>query len=191
MFCQLLGKKTIIGKRVHLDAYTIIYDDVEIGNDTIIGHHTVIRQNTKIGVHCLITNLCVLAGNLIIGNHVRINHYCHITQKSIIEDYVFIGQGFISSNDNKIIFFRKEDKGLGKNLFQMSGIKIKYGARIAGGVRILPNVIIGKHALVGMGAIVTKDVPDYAVVFGIPTKIKRFICPEDDVIIKCKINHRR
>lgn len=189
VFCSYENKKTIIGRRCKIDAYAVIYGGVTIGNDTIIGHGTIIRPNVKIGYHTLITNYCILAGNLEIGNHVRLNHFVHIAQKSVVEDYVFVAQGFLSANDNRIFFFRKEDRGLGQNLFQVHGITLKRGCRIGIGVRVIGGKTVGEHAVVGAGAVVTHDVPDYAVVYGIPAKTVKFISPDEDKIITCKKSH--
>jgi len=181
----------IIGKRVKIDSGAVIYGGVTIGNDTIIGHHTVIRPNVAIGYHNLITNHCTLAGNLVIGNHCRLNHYVHIAQKSVLQDYVFIAQGFLSANDGKMFFFRKEDRGLGRNLSQVKGITLKMGCRIGIGAMVLEAKVVGKHALVAAGAVVTHDVPAYKKVRGIPARIYGDVDPEEDKIIKCKIDHRR
>jgi len=188
-FIPFEDKETVIGERVKIDSGAVIYGGVEIDNDTIIGHHTVIRPNSRIGYHTLITNHCNISGSLEIGNHVRINQLCQICQKSKIEDYVFIGQGFLSGNDN-IPYYRRGHRPMGQNLDRMYGPTIKYGARIGLGVRVLPAVTIGRQALIGAGAVVTKDIPDFAIAYGIPAKVVRYINPHLDRIIECKINHR-
>jgi len=190
-FIPYKDEETIIGKRVKIDSGAIIYGGVTIGNDTIIGHGTVIRPNTTIGHHNLITNYCILAGNLIIGNHCRLNHFTHIAQKSVIGNYVFIAQGFLSANDSKMFFFRKEDKGLGRNLDQVRGITLMKGCRIGIGAKVLEGKVVGEHALVAAGAVVTHDVPAYKKVRGIPARIYGDVDPEEDKIIECKIDHRR
>lgn len=183
--------KTMIGRRVKIDSGAVIYGGVNIGHDTIIGHGTIIRPNVDIGVHNLITNYCVLAGNLKIGTHCRLNHFTHIAQKSVLEDYVFVAQGFLSANDGKMFFFRKEDKGLGNNLDQVKGITLKRGCRIGIGARVLEGKVIGRHALVAAGAVVTRNVPAFTKVRGIPARIYGDVDPEEDKIIRCKFDHRR
>lgn len=190
VFIPYKGERAIIGNRVKIDSGAVIYGSVTIGNDSIIGHGTIIRPNVAIGYHTLITNYCILAGNLVIGNHVRLNHFVHIAQKSVVEDYVFVAQGFLSANDNKMFFFRKEDKGLGRNLGKVQGITLRRGCKIGIGARVIGGKTVGRHAIIGAGAVVTKDVPDFAVVYGIPAKIIKFIKPDEDKIMRCKIDHR-
>jgi len=189
IFVPYNNKKTIIGKRVKIDSGTVIYGGVEIGNDSIIGHNTVIRFNTKIGIHSIVANLCMLEGNISIGNHTLIHSNNHIGQKTSIGNYVFMAPLCVTTNDPKMYYYRKEYSQNGEHWKLLKGPIIKDGVRIAVGVIIFPGIIIGKHSVLGAGAVITKDVPDYAIVFGVPARIKRYIDPKDDIIIKCKKNH--
>jgi acetyltransferase-like isoleucine patch superfamily enzyme len=180
--------KTFIGNRVKIDAGAVIYGGVHIGNDSVIGHNTILRPRVKVGIHCLITNGCILTEDVTVGNHVAIHHLSHLAQQMYVEDYVFIGPNLITSNENDIPYYRKGYVGRGKKKHFHAPI-ICYGARIAGGVRILPNVIIRNYAFVGVGAVVTKDVEQYAVVYGVPAKVHRYLDRKKEKIIPCKIDH--
>ncbi len=138
--------------------------NVRIGSGTMVSIGTVIRKNTVIGNNCWIGNECVLEGFTTIGNNVRIESQCHITSYSLIEDDVFIGPMFASSNDNRLSYSRR---GHGQNL---KGVTIRARARIGGGAMTLPGITIGEGAIVGALSLVTKDVRPFALVYGVPAK---------------------
>jgi UDP-2-acetamido-3-amino-2,3-dideoxy-glucuronate N-acetyltransferase len=175
------NRVTSIGKRCKIDAGAIIYGGVTIGNDVIIGHHAVIRWGVTIGHHTIISNLVMIEGNANIGKHVNITAQCHITQYSDVEDYVFIAPMFVSTNDNRMAYRRE---GHGQNL---KGVTIRYGARISAHVVTLPGITIGRQAVIGAGAIVTKDVPELVVAYGAPAKIIRPV--DRDKILLCEKDH--
>lgn len=112
-------------------------------------------------------------GNLTIGNHVSIHTLCFIPNKTIIEDRVFIGPGCIFTNTKKI------KHGRSFPLVEKT-TNIKFGARIGGGCSILPGITIGKEALIGAGSVVTKDIPDYKAVLGVPAQLFKDV-PEDEL----------
>ncbi|MEM2144741.1 MAG: DapH/DapD/GlmU-related protein [Candidatus Jordarchaeaceae archaeon] len=184
------GEKTIIGKRAKIDAGAVIYGGVRIGNDTIIGHNSVIRFGTVIGVHSVIGNLTMLEGNIVIGEHTLVHSNNHIGQKTKIGNYVFMAPFCVTTNDPEMYYYRKEySKEEGKHWQLLDGPTISDGARIAAGVILFPKVIIGKQAVVGAGAVVTKNVPDFTIVFGNPATIKGFVNPTADQIVPCPKKH--
>jgi acetyltransferase-like isoleucine patch superfamily enzyme len=189
-FVSWNSKKTIIGKRAKIDSGSIIYGGVNIGNDVIVGHNSVIRFGTVIGVHSVIGNLTMLEGNTTIGEHTLVHSNNHIGQKTTIGNYVFIAPLCVTTNDPKMYYYRKEYSKKGGDHWQLlGGATIKNGARIAAGVIMFPKIVIGTQAVLGAGAVVTKDVPDYAIVYGNPASIKGYIDPKKDQIVPCKNNH--
>jgi len=190
LFVPFEDKKTIIGKRTRIDGGSTIYGGVRIGNDCIVGHNTAIRFNVNVGHHTTIGNLCMLEGNTTIGHHTLITSNCHICQKTTMGNYVFFAAFSVTTNDPKMYYYRKEySKETGKHWKLLQGPTIKDGARIAVGVIIFPGITIGEHAVVGAGAIVTKNVPDYAIVYGAPSKIRGYVNPNSDIIVECKSDH--
>jgi len=137
---------------------------VRVGGGTRIEIGTIIREDTVIGRNCYIGNDCVFEGHTRIGDNVRIESQCHITSYSMIDDYVFIGPGFLSTNDNRMAYYRR---GHGQNF---RGVTIRKKARIAGGAMTLPGVTIGEGAIVGAFSLVTRDVRPYVLVFGVPAR---------------------
>jgi acetyltransferase-like isoleucine patch superfamily enzyme len=182
-------EKSYIGKRVRIESGSVIYGGVRIANDSAVGHNSIIRFGTIIGVHSVIANLCMLEGNISIGDHTLIHSNNHLGQKTRVGNYVFIAPLCVTTNDPKMYYYRKEYSKTGEHWKLLNGPTIKDGARIAVGVIIFPGVSIGRHAILGAGSIITKDVPDYAVVHGEPSRVQRFINPQDEMIVKCDKDH--
>jgi acetyltransferase-like isoleucine patch superfamily enzyme len=190
VFVPYKNQRTTIGKRVKIDSGAVIHGGVEIGNDSIIGHNTIVRFNTKIGVHSTVANLCMLEGNIAIGHHTLIHSNNHLGQKTSIGNYVFMAPLCVTTNDPELYYYRKEYSQTGEHWDLLSGPIIKDGARIAVGVIIFPGVTIGKQSVLGAGAVVTKDVPDYAVAYGVPARIRAHVDPEKDIIVECAKDHK-
>ena len=129
-----------------------------IGDNTNIWQFCVILKGAKIGSNCNICSHCFLENNVVLGNNVTIKNGVSIYDGITIEDNVFIGPNVAFCND-------KYPKSKNIN-FKLERILIKKGASIGANATILPGVIIGENALIGAGSIVTKDVPDNAVIKG-------------------------
>ena len=134
--------------------------DCKIGNNTIVKDFTDVYK-AEIGDNCKIHSFVYIEEGVKIGNNVIIRPHSVITEKIIIEDNVFIGQNVQTVND-----LYPNTKKIAKVL----KTKIKKNAVIGTSSTIFP-VIIGKNSFVAAGSVVTKNVPDYAIVAGVPAKI--------------------
>lgn len=171
-------KKVIIGDKARIRSGTVIYSGVELGEKLNTGHHVVIRENCKVGNRSSIGTGVKCEMDTIIGNNVSVETQSHITAKMIIEDYVFIG-GFVgTTNDNRMLWRRE---GHGQFL---KGPTLKFGCRIGSGAILLPGVIIGREAMIGAGSVITKDIPEFKVVLGVPGKIVGDVPLEERIKIK-------
>lgn len=144
--------------------FCFIENDVKLGNNVFIGFGCVVRTGTSIGDDCSFGHLTVIEGAKI-GNRVAFHAQCHLTKGTVIEDDVFVGPGYVSTNTRNI------DHGRGINP-PIEGPTIKRAARIGGGVILTPGVTIGENAFVGAGSLVTKDIPAREIWFGSPAKKK-------------------
>lgn len=160
------------GKNVRVGFGTVIEEGCEIGDNTIIGHHCVLRPKTIIGSKCLIGHGGVYEGDTTIGNHVVIHAQCHLTKYVTIEDDVWIGMGVIFTNTKTIVHGRKIPLVFEKPI-------VRRGARIGAGTSLVPGVEIGENSFVGMGSLVTKDVPAKEMWFGRPAKYVKNV-PENE-----------
>ena len=155
-----------IGKDCTIELGVVIKDDVIIGDNCSIGCYTIINSSVKIGNKSEIFPFCFIAENVTIGSKVKILQYADIGKLSVIEDCVYIGSKVLFANTRRISHMRSFKS-------EIIGPHVGYGARIASGVLILPKVKIGREALIGAGAVVTKDVPPHKVVVGNPARVLR------------------
>ena len=156
------SKPPLIGKNSIIRSNSIIYNDVEIGDNFRTGHGVTIREKTKIGDNVLVGTNSIIEGHCSIGDNVSIQSNVYIPTNTIIEDYVFIGPCACFTNDKYPI---RVD-------FNLKGPVIKKGASIGANSTFLSSVEIGEGAMVAAGAIVTHDVPSFFLAIGAPAKIK-------------------
>lgn len=159
---KMRSKPPVIGKNPLIRSNSIIYNDVEIGDNFKTGHGVTIREKTTIGNNVLIGTNAVIEGHCTIGDNVSIQSNVYIPTNSIIEDYVFIGPCACFTNDKYPI---RVD-------FNLKGPVLKKGASIGANSTFLSNIEIGEGAMVAAGAIVTMDIPDYFLAIGAPARIK-------------------
>ncbi len=145
---------------------TAIIKDAKIGKNTKIWHFVNI-YGCNIGENCTIGSYTEIQNNVKIGNNVTVSSHSFICSLVDIEDDVFIGHGVVTIND--IHMSSRKRTG---TTDEWKKTLIKKGAMIGSGAVIFP-VTIGKNAKVGAGSVVTKDVPDHAVVVGNPAKITK------------------
>ena len=121
-----------------------------IGENTNIWQYCVVLPNAKIGSNCNICSHCFIENDVVVGDNVTVKNGVYLYDGITIEDDVFIGPNATFCND-------RYPKSKNKN-FKLEPIVIKKGASIGANATILPGVTIGENALIGAGAIVTRDV---------------------------------
>ena len=147
---------------VHESSY--IDDNVEIGAGTKIWHFCHIQRGAKIGNNCSFGQNVNISNNVIIGNDCKVQNNVSIYEGVELEDGVFCGPSCVFTNDlTPRARYPKGQEGYKKTL-------IKEGASIGANATIICGHIIGRYAMIAAGAVVTKDVPDYTVVAGIPAR---------------------
>jgi acetyltransferase-like isoleucine patch superfamily enzyme len=150
-----------IGNNCIIRDYAVIYSNAKLGDHVQTGHHILVREYTTIGEHTLVGSGTIIDDRCKIGSHVSIQSMVYIPTNTTIEDNVFVGPRVCLTND----------KYMGRGNINLIGPHIKQFARIGGNATILPGVTIGEDAVVAAGAVVTKDVPQYAVVAGVPARV--------------------
>ena len=155
--------------------HCVIFPDVKIGEGTRLGNFVLIRAQTCIGADCIIGSYVDIEGEVTIGARVSLQSACYITRGVVIEDEVFCGPRVTTMNDKRMSYRRPSLK------FVRAAPRILRGARVGGGSVLLPGVTIGANALVGAGSVVTKDVPDRAIVVGNPARVVGRV-PDEEVV---------
>lgn len=149
----------------------VIDQPCKIGKGTKVWHFVHICANAEIGERC------VLGQNVFVGSHVRIGNNCKIQnnvsvyEKVTLEDDVFCGPSMVFTNvmNPRSAFPRDRETGFLPTL-------VKRGATIGANATIVCGVTIGEYAFVGAGSVVTRDVPPYAVVYGVPARQHGWMC---------------
>ena len=148
-----------VGENSHIRSGSVIYSNVVTGRGLRTGHNVLIRENTEIGENVLIGTNSVIDGNCRIGSNVAVQTNVYITAFTVLEDNVFMGPCSVTTNDK---YMRYGD--------ELRGPVVKEGAKIGANSVILPGIVIGEEAVVGSGAVVTKDVAAKATVGGSPAE---------------------
>jgi UDP-2-acetamido-3-amino-2,3-dideoxy-glucuronate N-acetyltransferase len=149
-----------------------VSDDVLLGNNVKIFHpHLVNLYGCKIGDDTKIGSFVEIQKNVIVGCRCKVSSHSFLCEGVVIEDEVFIGHGVMFTND----LYPKATNADGslQTDADWSVVKtlVKRCASIGSNATVLPGLTIGEKALVGAGAVVTKDVPDYAIVMGVPARV--------------------
>lgn len=148
---------------VHESSY--IDEDVEIGTGTKIWHFCHVQRGARIGKRCSFGQNVNISNNVAIGNDCKIQNNVSIYEGVELEDGVFCGPSCVFTNDlTPRSRFPKGSSGYKKTL-------VREGASIGANATIVCGHTIGRYAMVAAGAVVTKDVPDYALVAGVPARV--------------------
>lgn len=142
---------------------TIIYTDVTTGRNFQTGHNVLVRGHTEIGDHVVIGTNTVVDGQVRIGSFVKLASCCYIPTHVTIGTRVFIGPGVTLTNDRLPLKRRDDYERDGP-----AGPVIEDLVTIGGGVTVCPGVTIGRGSFIAAGAVVTRDVPPYSLVKGVP-----------------------
>jgi len=154
-------------KDLYIDKTSVV-KTTKIGKGTKIWQFVVILEGAKIGEDCNICSHCFIENNVTIGNSVTIKNGVQIWDGIVIEDYVFIGPNVTFTND---LYPRSKNTN-----FVPVKTKIRRGASIGANSTIIPGITIGKYSIIGAGSVVTRNVCDFALVYGNPATLKGFVC---------------
>ncbi len=146
----------------------IVEEGARIGEGTRIWHFVHIRKGAKIGKNCNIGKGVYIDVNVEIGNNVKIQNFVSIYRGVKIEDDVFIGPHATFTNDLYPRSFNED--------WELVPTLVKKGASIGANATIVCGITIGEYAMIGAGAVVTKDVPPFGLVYGNPARLRGFVC---------------
>ena len=153
---------------VHESSY--IDENVKIGDGTKIWYYCHIQKGACIGSNCSLGQNVNVSNNVLIGNGVKIQNNVAVYEGVEIEDYVFCGPSCVFTNDlTPRAKYPKGHENYKKTI-------VKKGASIGANATIVCGHNIGKWALIGAGAVVATDVPDYALMLGVPAERKGWVC---------------
>lgn len=150
--------------KVHSTA--VVDDNVKIGKGSSVWHFSHVQSDVTIGENCSLGQNVNVGNNVTIGNNCKIQNNVSIYEGVTLEDYVFCGPSMVFTN---ILLPKCKYPQRGAEFYLKT--LVKEGASIGANATIVCGTELGKHCLIGAGAVVTKDVPDYALIVGNPGKI--------------------
>ena len=153
-------------KQFYVHQSSFIDDDEKIGENSKIWHFSHIQSGARIGANCVLGQNVNVGNNVIIGDNVKIQNNVSIYEGVEIHDFVFCGPSIVFTN---ILKPRSEFPQQGSKFYQKT--VIKKSASLGANATIVCGSTIGQYSLVGAGTVVTKSVPNHALVIGNPAKI--------------------
>lgn len=157
-----IAPDVVLGKDVRLAKFINLYG-CQIGDESKIGAFVEIQKNARVGKRC------------------KISSHTFICEGVTIEDQVFVGHGVTFINDSYPRSTTASGELQTEKDWKVEATLVKKGASIGSGATILSNVVIGEHAIVGAGSVVTRDVADYTIVAGNPARELRRITSNEDI----------
>ena len=148
----------------------------QIGEGTLIWHQAQVREGVSIGAQCIIGKGVYIDADVVIGARVKIQNYACLYHGAHLEDGVFVGPHVCLTNDKHPRAITPDGELKGATDWEVGEVWVREGASLGAMSVILPGVTIGRFALVGAGAVVTANVPDYGLVMGNPARLVGFVC---------------
>lgn len=153
---------------VHESSY--IDEGAEIGEGTKIWHFSHVMEGAQIGEGCTLGQNVLIGSNVKIGNNVKIQNNVSVYEGVVLEDDVFCGPSMVFTNvDIPRSAYPREPT-------EYVETKVKKGATIGANATIICGHTLGRHCFIGAGSVVTKDVPAYALIYGVPAQIHGWVC---------------
>lgn len=153
-------------KNFYVNEYAVVDDNVEIGEGTKVWHFSHIQSGSKIGKKCVFGQNVNVGNNVTIGDFCKVQNNVSIYEGVTLEDYVFCGPSMVFTN---ILNPKCKYPQLGAQFYIKT--LVKEGASIGANATIICGNTLCKHCMIGAGSVVTKDVPDFALVVGTPGKV--------------------
>jgi acetyltransferase-like isoleucine patch superfamily enzyme len=168
----------LIHPSVRIHPTALIEESVSIGVGSSVWDSVHIRKNTTIGENCIIGEKTYIAYGVKIGNGVKINSFVYICTAVTVEDRVMISAGTVFTNDRFPRAFDPDGNSVKTSDPTEETLQtvVCRGVTIGAGCTIGPGIELGEYSMVGMGAVVTRNVPPHCLVYGNPARVQGIVC---------------
>jgi acetyltransferase-like isoleucine patch superfamily enzyme len=147
------------------------------GTGTVIWHHAQVREGAWIGSDCIVSKGVYIDSGVIVGNRVKIQNYVSVYRGVTIQDGVFVGPHVCFTNDLCPRAVKRDGTPKSADDWVVGQTLVCEGASIGANSVIRCGTRIGRWALIGIGSVVTRDVPDHGLAWGNPARLRGFVCP--------------
>jgi len=160
---------------IHIDPTATVEEGAFLGEGTRIYHYSHVRKGARLGKNCIVGGHVYIDSDVVVGDNCKIQSGARLYHGLTVGDGVFIGPGAQFANDLNPRAINPDGSIKSADDWVVSPTLVKYGASIGMGANILCGVTIGKWAMVGMGAVVVKDVPMKGLVVGNPAQLVGYV----------------
>jgi UDP-2-acetamido-3-amino-2,3-dideoxy-glucuronate N-acetyltransferase len=147
-----------------------VSDKATIGDGTLIWHLVQVREDAVLGANCVIGRGAYIGPGVQLGDNCKVQNYALLYEPAVLEDGVFVGPAVVLTNDEYPRAVTPEGRLKGPDDWTEVAVHIREGAAIGARSVCVAPVTIGRWALVAAGSVVTRDVPDFALVAGVPAR---------------------
>lgn len=166
----------VVHPNVRIHPTADVSDQAVIGEGTSIWHECQVRERAHIGADCVLGKGVYIDFDVRIGDKCKIQNRSSIYHGTTLANGVFVGPHVVFTNDKRPRAINPDGSIKSDDDWEVGRITVATGASLGAGCVILPGVNIGEFALVGSGAVVTRDVPAYGIVIGNPARLIGYAC---------------
>jgi UDP-2-acetamido-3-amino-2,3-dideoxy-glucuronate N-acetyltransferase len=154
-----------------------------IGDGTVVWHLAQVREGAQVGTGCVLGRGSYVGSDVHVGDNVKIQNYALVYEPAVIEDGVFIGPAVVLTNDRYPRAVAPDGALKSADDWNAEGVTVRQGAALGARSVILAGVTVGRWAVVGAGSVVTRDVPDFSLVVGVPARRIGWVGPAGEPLV--------